>query len=119
MVLLCWPTQKDLPVCVVALFYCVRRPGWVYDIHNGYHVVEVEKFIGQFVVIKNLKGTCNINQPTLSIVGLENIVSLQSDSICFCLQPSSPLHRDFCKITTTQMQWISMNINFHIIYKTC
>jgi hypothetical protein len=47
----------------------------VYDSHEEYHVIGVEDVIGQLVVIKNPSGTFDINEATLLIVGLANIVS--------------------------------------------
>lgn len=49
----------------------------VYNIHGGCHVIQLEKLIGQLVVLCNSTGTFSIGHPTLSIVELTNIVSFQ------------------------------------------
>lgn len=49
----------------------------VYDIHGGDHVIQLDKVIGQLVVLRNETCTFGIGNPTLSIVELTNIVSFQ------------------------------------------
>jgi hypothetical protein len=79
----------------------------VYDIHEEYHVIQVEDITGQLAVIKNPAGTFDINYPTLSMVGLANIVSDDTDLILFWrLRSFSSTPRDLCKTATMKTPWI-------------
>ena len=89
----------------------------VYDIHEEHHVIQFGDIIWQLAVIKNLAGTFNIDDPTLSIVGLANIVSDHRELIFFfILSAFLSTSRDLCKTITTKMPWIWINIKTCIVF---
>ena len=79
----------------------------VYDIHEEYHVIQVEDITGQLAFIEDPAGNFDIDYPTLSMVDLANIVSDDTDLILFWLLSSfSSTLRDLCKTTTMKTPWI-------------